>query len=92
VTENSPFEKQMLKFANTLQEKAEKDNTSLEDATNAFKALAQFFAILRKYQPEGAGDDDVTFDDLQQHVRNVVAEEAQNGGSAPAIRNRSGRA
>ena len=84
------FERQMARFAKALQQKAAEKDTPLPDATNAFKALTAYYAILRRYPGKPVEEDDVSFDELQDEVRSVVAEEAQQNGTAP-IRSSLGR-
>lgn len=83
------FDSEMAQFAKNLREKASESNTSLEDATNAFKALTTYYAILRKYptDPEAGGE---TFDDILSGVHGVVAEEAANGSGTPVRSRRRG--
>jgi len=86
MTDTDNFDTEMAEFAKSLRKKASEANTSLEDATNAFKALTTYYAILRKYpaDPSAAGE---TFDDILSDVHGVVAQEAANGGT-PQVRSR----
>lgn len=81
------FEQQMARFAAALQRKASASNVPLPDATNAFKALTTYYAILRRYPGKDDDDGDTTFDELQDDVRRVVAEESGPDGATP-VRNR----
>lgn len=85
------FLKEMILFAQDLREKARQPNTPLEESINAFKALTAFYAILWKHKPSSSDEEDTTtFDDLQNEVNEVVQQEAANGRTAQAVRNRSG--
>ena len=88
MTDDQPFEQEMLNFARTLRKKAEIYNTPLEESTNAFKALTAFYAILRKYKSTDDGSEDTTFDDIQNEVRDVVERENANGRAPSPIRDR----
>ncbi len=84
------FEKEMLTAAKALQKKAGKDDTPLEEQTNAFKALTVYYGILCKFRkPEDEGGDD-TFEHFQDDIHRVVNEEAapHGNGSRPSLRDR----
>lgn len=88
--ENETFERQMERFAKSVIQKAGAADTCLKDITDAFKALTTYYAILRKY-PGEPEDADVTFDGIQDEMRQVVHEEnVKNGSTTPPIRDRRG--
>lgn len=84
------FEKEMVRFAKALKQKASQDNTPLEEATNAFKALATFYAILKKHPSKEDGGEATTFEALQDEVHRVVEEEAHGTAETP-VRSRPRR-
>ena len=84
------FEQEIVRFAKALQQKASAENTPLEEAKNAFKALVTFYAILRKHgSADDNGGDGMTFESLQDDVHRVVKEESH--GATPPIRSRPRR-
>jgi len=85
------FEDEILKFAKALNQKASKDDTPLEEATSAFKALTTFYAILRKHPKDDAGNGVTTFESLQDDVHRVVREESENNGAEAPVRSRHRR-
>lgn len=85
------FDAEMLRFAKALQQKASENSTPLEEATNAFKALTTYYAILRKHPKDDSEGSMTTFEGLQDEVHRVVREESENGGTAAPVRSRSGR-
>ena len=78
------IDKEINDLAKSVAKKAAQDATSLEEATEALKALAGFYAIVLKHkQKQSDEDDEPNFGDFARQI-----EEVGNGGSAPKVRGR----
>lgn len=83
MTEDDSFERQMARFAKAIAQKAANEKTPLEEATNAFKALTTYYAVLRRYPEKDDDGGAVTFDGIQEEVRKVIREESTDGDTPP---------
>jgi hypothetical protein len=79
------IDKEINALAKAVAKKAASDATSLEEATEALKALASWHAILLKYKQkkDDNEDEEPNFGDFAKQI-----EEVANGGSAPKVRGR----
>lgn len=83
------LEKILDKLAGDLEKKASATDTSLQESTDAFKALVQYFAILQKHKKSDEDEDDgANFASFTAGI-NGLTEEPGNDGTAVSRRRRN---